>query len=149
MTCTGWKRRDCPLSGDYEFDCPSDCVMYFGPADYDYENLDYHDEDEYATPHTVQGCGETYTCTLDDTSVAFSTEEKDAWEQLFALPFQYDEPDGEAYPAARSIHEFGRHVKECIARDYPSDYESECMSCLLYTSPSPRDGLLSRMPSSA
>ena len=25
----------------------------------------------------------------------------------------------------------------------------ECMSCLLYTSPSPRDGLLSRMPSSA
>ena len=26
---------------------------------------------------------------------------------------------------------------------------SYCMSCLLYTSPSPRDGLLSRMPSSA
>ena len=25
----------------------------------------------------------------------------------------------------------------------------ECGSCLLYTSPSPRDGLLSRMPSSA
>ena len=24
-----------------------------------------------------------------------------------------------------------------------------CMGCLLYTSPSPRDGLLSRMPSSA
>ena len=30
-------------------------------------------------------------------------------------------------------------------------FELECMplSCLLYTSPSPRDGLLSRMPSSA
>ena len=27
--------------------------------------------------------------------------------------------------------------------------KSEAMSCLLYTSPSPRDGLLSRMPSSA
>ena len=26
---------------------------------------------------------------------------------------------------------------------------SKCISCLLYTSPSPRDGLLSRMPSSA
>ena len=26
---------------------------------------------------------------------------------------------------------------------------SACMCCLLYTSPSPRDGLLSRMPSSA
>ena len=25
----------------------------------------------------------------------------------------------------------------------------ECIDCLLYTSPSPRDGLLSRMPSSA
>ena len=27
--------------------------------------------------------------------------------------------------------------------------EEECKICLLYTSPSPRDGLLSRMPSSA
>ena len=27
--------------------------------------------------------------------------------------------------------------------------ESQTLSCLLYTSPSPRDGLLSRMPSSA
>ena len=26
---------------------------------------------------------------------------------------------------------------------------SQCSDCLLYTSPSPRDGLLSRMPSSA
>ena len=28
-------------------------------------------------------------------------------------------------------------------------YRNESISCLLYTSPSPRDGLLSRMPSSA
>ena len=28
-------------------------------------------------------------------------------------------------------------------------YPERCISCLLYTSPSPRDGLLSRMPSSA
>ena len=27
--------------------------------------------------------------------------------------------------------------------------EIQCVACLLYTSPSPRDGLLSRMPSSA
>ena len=40
---------------------------------------------------------------------------------------------------------------------YPYDVEvgdvlysyEQCMDCLLYTSPSPRDGLLSRMPSSA
>ena len=29
------------------------------------------------------------------------------------------------------------------------DGQSWCLCCLLYTSPSPRDGLLSRMPSSA
>ena len=29
------------------------------------------------------------------------------------------------------------------------DLVATCSSCLLYTSPSPRDGLLSRMPSSA
>ena len=29
------------------------------------------------------------------------------------------------------------------------DVELEIIGCLLYTSPSPRDGLLSRMPSSA
>ena len=32
--------------------------------------------------------------------------------------------------------------------DYHSDHPGAC-PCLLYTSPSPRDGLLSRMPSSA
>ena len=30
-----------------------------------------------------------------------------------------------------------------------SDAELQAQTCLLYTSPSPRDGLLSRMPSSA
>ena len=30
-----------------------------------------------------------------------------------------------------------------------TDYMESFISCLLYTSPSPRDGLLSRMPSSA
>ena len=30
-----------------------------------------------------------------------------------------------------------------------TDNNIECYNCLLYTSPSPRDGLLSRMPSSA
>ena len=34
-----------------------------------------------------------------------------------------------------------------FGRAYPTN--AICMPCLLYTSPSPRDGLLSRMPSSA
>ena len=33
-----------------------------------------------------------------------------------------------------------------LGREYPS---MQVIGCLLYTSPSPRDGLLSRMPSSA
>ena len=33
--------------------------------------------------------------------------------------------------------------------DYLAAYRSRYPACLLYTSPSPRDGLLSRMPSSA
>ena len=32
---------------------------------------------------------------------------------------------------------------------FPCDLSKEAEICLLYTSPSPRDGLLSRMPSSA
>ena len=34
-------------------------------------------------------------------------------------------------------------------KEYVNDQEGEIYACLLYTSPSPRDGLLSRMPSSA
>ena len=44
-------------------------------------------------------------------------------------------------------------VQEILAIEADPDYgeylSAECMTCLLYTSPSPRDGLLSRMPSSA
>ena len=36
-----------------------------------------------------------------------------------------------------------------VTSDPSKDYQSFLESCLLYTSPSPRDGLLSRMPSSA
>ena len=42
----------------------------------------------------------------------------------------------------------------CVAKTFPDYFETlfsvaEAFDCLLYTSPSPRDGLLSRMPSSA
>ena len=36
-----------------------------------------------------------------------------------------------------------------IARSFNQEIASNDPTCLLYTSPSPRDGLLSRMPSSA
>ena len=42
---------------------------------------------------------------------------------------------------------FCQQVLQKNFKDTP--IESEVRNCLLYTSPSPRDGLLSRMPSSA
>mgnify|MGYP003683694983 CR=1 FL=1 len=44
------------------------------------------------------------------------------------------------------------HVKgvfSSVAENYDVMNDAMSMGCLLYTSPSPRDGLLSRMPSSA
>ena len=40
-------------------------------------------------------------------------------------------------------------VKEAVKMDSAPWINSMVNACLLYTSPSPRDGLLSRMPSSA
>ena len=55
--------------------------------------------------------------------------------------------------ADRVYHEFGATLRELYQQDTP--IIALCAAgivirtCLLYTSPSPRDGLLSRMPSSA
>ena len=38
---------------------------------------------------------------------------------------------------------------DSLGDDAPPSFSTHAMPCLLYTSPSPRDGLLSRMPSSA
>ena len=59
----------------------------------------------------------------------------------FALGFAGDSYNTAVY-AAREIPAPG-------AVAYLTRVGSEPLSCLLYTSPSPRDGLLSRMPSSA
>ena len=39
--------------------------------------------------------------------------------------------------------------KDLVKATQFSGFSSQVINCLLYTSPSPRDGLLSRMPSSA
>ena len=44
---------------------------------------------------------------------------------------------------------FGKDSKIGKTIQHMADQEQEHIDCLLYTSPSPRDGLLSRMPSSA
>ena len=48
-----------------------------------------------------------------------------------------------------SLRAIGDTVPQTFATDTPAWLETRLVSCLLYTSPSPRDGLLSRMPSSA
>ena len=51
-----------------------------------------------------------------------------------------------------SFSEVYSEAKACISKHLPSasiGIAPHSLSCLLYTSPSPRDGLLSRMPSSA
>ena len=51
-------------------------------------------------------------------------------------------------PEKNLSHEF-RNVDIFKASDTMVDSLTQLIACLLYTSPSPRDGLLSRMPSSA
>ena len=61
-------------------------------------------------------------------------------------PFRFElRPEG-------IIHETFAHMgNNCYdaCEEFYFPQMSACNSCLLYTSPSPRDGLLSRMPSSA
>ena len=62
------------------------------------------------------------------------------------------------YTAGRAAFASRRFARDHFGTDHDADerdedddedYEDEPRACLLYTSPSPRDGLLSRMPSSA
>ena len=61
--------------------------------------------------------------------------------------------DPQKLPSDDETASFGKHRGKKFSRIgkiYPGYIEtSQTHPCLLYTSPSPRDGLLSRMPSSA
>ena len=54
-----------------------------------------------------------------------------------------------SFPEAAKEYIKGKKLDEveCVIADLPGIARGK--ACLLYTSPSPRDGLLSRMPSSA
>ena len=57
------------------------------------------------------------------------------------------EPDNSETSKIEKIEQISSTVED-IKKDYEYT-RGNLYSCLLYTSPSPRDGLLSRMPSSA
>ena len=63
-------------------------------------------------------------------------------EKLVALTDPMPEPEAEMWAQRLRAVGIGAAVQNLGLPPYTS-------SCLLYTSPSPRDGLLSRMPSSA
>ena len=54
-----------------------------------------------------------------------------------------------AVTLGKSINSVMTPVFNAVTYEKVSSHCKTCKSCLLYTSPSPRDGLLSRMPSSA
>ena len=60
-------------------------------------------------------------------------------------------PDADTF--SHINHYIHREMVRVVRQSTPNDrilfLDPECRICLLYTSPSPRDGLLSRMPSSA
>ena len=66
---------------------------------------------------------------------------------IIFTPFRYGGRKLGAYRIASLLREQGLKVK--VIDFWDSLVQLEPLNCLLYTSPSPRDGLLSRMPSSA
>ena len=60
-----------------------------------------------------------------------------------------DKINGNSYFSSDVTLNYGMDSQEVIKLPFQYGYGDQYYYCLLYTSPSPRDGLLSRMPSSA
>ena len=56
---------------------------------------------------------------------------------------------GNDYATAKANLNYLEHYRKIRLAQMMKQKMASCNNCLLYTSPSPRDGLLSRMPSSA
>ena len=60
-----------------------------------------------------------------------------------------EEVDANLFLGQSNFHAAGVAISTKVKTYILDPYFNEVRDCLLYTSPSPRDGLLSRMPSSA
>ena len=68
----------------------------------------------------------------------------------FFIVFEGVEGCGKSYQSHKLKKKLQKKkIKVLLTREPGGTRGAESISCLLYTSPSPRDGLLSRMPSSA
>ena len=87
-------------------------------------------------------------------------DEKAAWERerltlVAAMPASEIEQVQKAvhkiehFPWLNKAHHLTRFLQDAVRALRTIAVDPDHMACLLYTSPSPRDGLLSRMPSSA
>ena len=116
---------------------------------------------------TTETAAATPSSSKTVTLTTSSTEARDLYLKGRALAEQLRAQDGRKFfeqavaadPAFAMAHyqlavtsptakDFFSHLKEAVALSDKAS-EGEQLICLLYTSPSPRDGLLSRMPSSA
>ena len=66
-----------------------------------------------------------------------------------ALNKSWEAASQEMYKATQEQQAQGTENDPSAKSDNPKSKDGDDISCLLYTSPSPRDGLLARMPSSA
>ena len=94
------------------------------------------------TPHETNGRA---TIEEDDDDFWFGFEQEYfLWDPETNLPYGFPRdqtPQGQFYCSVGAKNAYGR---DCV-----EDHLDQCLDCLLYTSPSPRDLSTSRMPSSA
>ena len=76
-------------------------------------------------------------------------ETKERFIELRAKGWSFDKIAKELGKAKQTLIDWSKELQDEIANRKALELEALYETCLLYTSPSPRDGLLSRMPSSA
>ena len=89
------------------------------------------------------------TTTSTTTTSTTTTTVPETWEQSTDMVIPEDELDLGGNEVANNIDINDDWSGQYGCEDYCINLEYQQHGCLLYTSPSPRDGLLSRMPSSA
>ena len=113
-----------------------------GPDDYSLVfamNAPSENSQRLSLPHAVEAEREILAAALVDPNSVDTIIEHEIGEEDF-----YVSRHGMVFAAMRRVHERHGTIDEVTLAQQMKD-----MGCLLYTSPSPRDATLSRMPSSA